>query len=43
MIIWVVASIIFFNYRNNKLRKAGIKWAEDMKKKLSLKVELMKK
>jgi hypothetical protein len=25
MIIWVVASIIFFNYRNNKLRKAGIK------------------
>jgi hypothetical protein len=28
-LIWVFASIIFFIYRNRKLKEAGYKWVED--------------
>ena len=33
ILIWVFTSIIFFIYRNKKLKEAGYKWVEDMKKK----------
>ena len=34
LFIWVIASVIFFNYRKKKLREAGYKlWEDDTKRK----------
>jgi hypothetical protein len=37
-----LASIIFFNYRSKKLKEAGYKWVEDMKKKHNWKIRFKK-